>query len=86
MLDAAHGESVGALVGTQRVRTARMEVEVPRVVRVGCAVVVRRRRPVQSLVTDTSNDSRLRVAEARSRALVAIAQWECRKERILMNN
>ena len=66
MLDAAHGETVGPIVRIQRVQTVRMKVQVAGTVRVA-RTAKGRRRPAESLATDTANGSRQRVTVARSR-------------------
>ena len=77
-LDAAHGESEGPAVGTQRSQLTGKEAQK------SCVVAVRRRRrrrPRIAVGADHAEVTRHTVALARSRVLVAIAQWECRKER-----
>ena len=64
MLDAAHGESVRAIVVVQRVHVARIEVQVARV---AVACVVGGRRPHTALRADARQGSRRNVTEARSK-------------------
>ena len=62
MLDAAHGETVGAVVPIERVHVARVEPQIARVVIAGS---VGRRRPHDALRADDRQGSRLAVAVAR---------------------
>lgn len=78
MLDAAHGMSVGTVVGIERIHDARSEFQTARVEIAGGVGGGRPRIPVR---TGTRQDSRRAVADARSRALVSNHFRECRKER-----
>ena len=78
MLDAAHGEGVGAIVVVQRVHGARIEVQVARVAIV-CAVG--RRRQIVAVRADIRQGSRRNVAVARSRQSGAIAGMDIPEER-----
>ena len=79
MLDAAHGESVRAIVVVQRVHVARIEVQVARIT---VACVVGRRRPNVAALADVAQGSRRIGAVARSRHSKAIAGMNGKK----MNN
>ncbi len=71
MLDAAHGERIGALAVVQRLHRSGVEPQVP------CLLIAgkeRRRSPVPTVRADAPQGSRRRVAVACSRRCKAIAQ------------
>ena len=73
MLDAAHGEGVGAVVPIQRVDVRRIEVQVARVEIAGKP---RRRRPHIAIRADGRQGSRVTGAVARSRVYnVQSLEW-----------
>ena len=76
MLDAAHGEAVGAVVSIQRVHVARVEVQVARV-EIACGIG--RRRPGVAVRADGIQGSRLTVAVARSLS-VSSNRWNVCRE------
>ena len=79
MLDAAHGEGIGAVGVVQRIHAALDEVQVARSVRVRAAES--RRRPTVAFRADIAQGSVLTEAEARSRHECSNRWNGCRKER-----
>ena len=89
MLDAAHGESARPTVVNQRIHHIRSETQPAPIV---IPRSIRGRGPRIAAAAHVRQSPRRCVAEARSRVLVAIARWECRKdfsmnnEQLIMNN
>ena len=77
MLDAAHGERIGALAVVQRLHRPGVEPQVP------CLLIAgkeRRRSPVPTVRADVPQDSRRRVAVACSRRKRAITMRNAAKD------
>ena len=76
MLDAAHGEGVGAVVRTERLNVGGCEAYEAGIAVAGC---VRRRRPVEAAGADILQGSRFTAAGARSRSELAVAETNAEK-------